>query len=172
MYCPKCNQAQVSDEMRYCSRCGFPLSTVALLLQNDGKLPPQRLARGESRRGRMATESLILTVLSWAVALIATWWFDVGGPFEFIAKVGAVLFGLIGLIGLFRFLYAFLFVRQGEGLPADNSQREIPESSERALPPQQTSFGDVPTKTRTKEMVQPISVTESTTRLLDEPNQH
>jgi hypothetical protein len=172
MYCPKCNQAQASEEMRYCSRCGFPLTTVALLLQNDGKLPPQPAARAESRRGRMATESVALTVLSWAVALTATWWFDVGGPFEFIAKVGAGLFGLIGLIGLFRFLYAFLFVRQGEGLRAENTQREIPEYRERALSPQQSSFVDVPTKTTTKEIVQPISVTESTTRLLDEPDQH
>ena len=172
MYCPKCNQAQVSEEMRYCSRCGFPLGTVALLLQNDGKLPPQPAARAESRRGRMATESLILMVLSWAVAFIATWWFDVGGPFEFIAKVGAVLFVLIGLIGLLRFLYAFLFVRQGEGPRVENSQREMPEYRERALPPQQTPFVDVPNKTRTKEMVQPISVTESTTRLLDESDSH
>src|SRR5262245_21868784 len=115
MFCPKCNQAQVSDEMRYCSRCGFPLSIVALLLQNDGQLPTQSPARGrQSTRARIAIESLILTVLSWAMALLATWWFDAGGPFELIAKAASLLFFFVGLVGVLRFLYAFLFVKQGE----------------------------------------------------------
>src|SRR4026208_961190 len=29
MYCPKCGQQQISDEMRFCSRCGQALSGLA-----------------------------------------------------------------------------------------------------------------------------------------------
>lgn len=35
MFCPKCSQQQVSDETRFCSRCGFQLSVVKALLTND-----------------------------------------------------------------------------------------------------------------------------------------
>jgi hypothetical protein len=32
MYCPKCSQQQVDDNVRYCSRCGFELSVVRACL--------------------------------------------------------------------------------------------------------------------------------------------
>jgi hypothetical protein len=39
MYCPRCSHEQGLEEMRFCSRCGFPMAGVALLLEN----PPTRL---------------------------------------------------------------------------------------------------------------------------------
>src|SRR5918997_1257714 len=39
MYCPKCGQSQVSAEVRFCSRCGFPLVVVGDLLATGGVLP-------------------------------------------------------------------------------------------------------------------------------------
>jgi predicted amidophosphoribosyltransferase len=38
MYCPQCSQEQVSEEMRFCSRCGFPLAIVSQLVRNGGAL--------------------------------------------------------------------------------------------------------------------------------------
>jgi hypothetical protein len=38
MYCPQCSQKQVSEEMRFCSRCGFPLAIVTQLVRNGGAL--------------------------------------------------------------------------------------------------------------------------------------
>ena len=35
MYCPKCSQEQVSDETRFCSRCGFQLNVVKALLAEE-----------------------------------------------------------------------------------------------------------------------------------------
>ena len=32
MYCPKCSQLQISEEMRFCSRCGFALGAVRELV--------------------------------------------------------------------------------------------------------------------------------------------
>ncbi|HEX8920215.1 MAG TPA: hypothetical protein VF766_01980, partial [Pyrinomonadaceae bacterium] len=38
MYCPQCGQQQTSSEMRFCSRCGFPLGGVMELLAQGGVL--------------------------------------------------------------------------------------------------------------------------------------
>jgi hypothetical protein len=115
----------------------------------------------------MATESLILTVLSWGIALLLTSWFDAHSVFEIIAKVGAVTFFLLGFVGLFRFLYAFLFLKITPALSRENA---LPgEPIRPALPqPQSTPISDWPRKQSTREMVRPASVTENTTKLLDE----
>ncbi len=36
MYCPSCSQKQISDDIRFCSACGFPLADVAEALENKG----------------------------------------------------------------------------------------------------------------------------------------
>ena len=169
MFCPKCSQPQVSDEIRFCSRCGFPLNSVATLLKNEGVLPEP--IKTQSSRSRVATESLILMIFSWAFSLFLTHWFDAGGPFEFLAKVGAGLFLGIGLVGLFRFLYAFLFLKS-ETQP-DNSRRTIASSSKdhdiKSLPAAAPNpLADWQRPVNTREMSTPTSVTDNTTRLLDE----
>ena len=179
MYCPKCSQQQTSDEMRFCSRCGFPLEGVTLLVDNRGLIPllandPDQKVR--SSRGKMISESVYLTLIAWAVALVATMAFDSSGPLEGIAKGAALIFLLVGLIGLVRFIYAFLFVE--ETAPA-LAQRPTPsrslaspvleEPARAALPPQQTvPVSDYPRRSNTKEMVPRPSVTENTTRLLED----
>ena len=175
MYCPKCSQPQVSGDMRYCSRCGFPLATVAILLNHNGILPQVDGSKPShpASRAKIATESIIMTIFSWAVGLGATLWFDAGGPFEIIAKLAAVLFFGLGLIGLLRFLYAFLFVKdQVPGIQRPQSPPEFISSDERtpqALPsPQQTPITDWTRRPNTREIVSQPSVTENTTRLLDD----
>jgi hypothetical protein len=169
MFCPKCSQSQSSDEMRYCSRCGFPLGTVAVLLTNDGNLPATEKEIGcrKSVRSRVATESVVLTVFSWAVAMACTFWFDASGIFEGVAKVGAFTFFMLGFIGLFRFLYAFLFLRI-ESAPSTETGK-MSERAESQLPsPQVNPLSEWPRWENTREMVPQPSVTENTTRLLDE----
>ena len=39
MHCPRCGQQQISDQTKFCSRCGFQLGLVAELLENGGFLP-------------------------------------------------------------------------------------------------------------------------------------
>ncbi len=178
MYCPQCSQQQPSDEMRYCSRCGFPLATVGILLSNEGTLPLQTSEAREVRspsRSRVMIESVMLTFVCWTVALLATNGFDFGGPFEIVAKLAALVFSVVGLIGLLRFLYAFLFVtdylKEPETAAAKVSvQLATPrEASQRALPPQQgIPLTDWPRRQNTREMAAQPSVTENSTRLLDE----
>ena len=169
MFCPKCSQAQSSDEMRYCSRCGFPLETVTLLLNSDGVLPTQQAnPNRRSHRSRVATESSILTLFSWAIAIICTLGFDAHGIYEGVAKIGAFTFFMLGFIGLFRFLYAFLFLKV-DPVETKRRQRSIAEPKPAQLPPQQTiPISDFPRRTNTREMAPQPSVTENTTRFLEE----
>src|SRR4030095_8432361 len=39
MHCPRCGQQQISDQTKFCSRCGFQLGLVGELLENGGFLP-------------------------------------------------------------------------------------------------------------------------------------
>src|ERR1041385_3770459 len=133
MFCPKCSQAQTSDEMRFCSHCGFPLETVTLLVNSDGVLPALTNISRRSHRSRVATESLILTVFSWAVTMLCTFWFDASGIHEGIAKIGAATFFLLGFIGLLRFLYAFLFLKM-DAAENKSRQRSVVETKPAQLP--------------------------------------
>jgi hypothetical protein len=178
MFCPKCRQQQPSDEMRFCSRCGFPLGGVAWLLDNGGILPQlggDSTQKRPSTRKRMLCESGILTLVTWGLTLGTTFWWDYGGTFESTAKVSALILFVLGLIGLLRFLYAFLFVKaspdQQTSFPRVGAERVVlGEPGPAMLPPQRsTAISDYPRRVNTKEMVQrPPSITENTTRLLDE----
>ena len=49
MHCPRCGQQQISDQTKFCSRCGFQLGLVSELLQNGGFLPQlAELYKGKS----------------------------------------------------------------------------------------------------------------------------
>lgn len=178
MYCPKCSQLQPSDEMRFCSRCGFALSGVAILVENDGVIPQltgkpsQKLP---SSRKKVMAESAIFTGIAWTLLIFATLAFDFGGPFEMLAKVAALLFFFLGLVGLLRFLYGFVFVKDMVGQPTHDalparSQGALGEIPRRAALPAQRDVpvGDYPRRGQTKEMLPQPSVTEHTTRLLSE----
>lgn len=180
MYCPKCSQLQSSEEMPFCSRCGFALTGVAMLVEHDGVIP-QLTGKSDqtvsSSRKKVMTESGIFTAIAWMVLIVATFWFDAGGPFELLAKGAAVLFFFLGLIGLLRFLYGFLFVKDQIDLPAHDSfpnvivQGGLSGTPKRgALPGLRNSHAtDYPRRGHTKEMAPRPSVTENTTRLLEEP---
>lgn len=39
MHCPRCGQQQVSQETKFCSRCGFQMHLIPHLLRHNGVLP-------------------------------------------------------------------------------------------------------------------------------------
>lgn len=164
--------------MRFCSRCGFPLTVVAYLLAHDGVLVPpgndqNKKTKTRSSRSKIISESAYLTLVSWAVAFAATFLINYGGPLETVAKIAAVNFFLLGVIGLIRFLYGFFFVSDSPPavLQDESLGRLILEQAARpSLPPQQSlPVSDYARRVNTKEMAPQPSVTENTTRLLDEP---
>jgi hypothetical protein len=182
MYCPKCSQPQVSEEVRFCSRCGFSLSAVRELVAGSGgdtlvergaEAQPGQLSRGRRgvRKGaRMMLASLVLGLI---VAVFAS-----------IDDVFAVLI----LLPLLCFVVGFGRVLYGVFL-ADKRARRAKEAITHASGISLTTaqiggdtrrhelFGPWATapvgsftaqQGETSKMVQPPSVAEGTTRLFQE----
>jgi len=180
MYCPKCGQQQVDDNVRYCSRCGFPLGAVTDLLSTGGTLPLAPITTGNQfdlsprqkgiRQGAMlmlSTMLIVPLVIFLGVALL---------------HLPGVLIPLTAVLltmgGLLRILYA-IFLEDNNPVsnpeaathyipPAMPARLSAPQRGS-ALPPPQGA--PVPAWRRpvdTSELVAPPSVTENTTRLLDE----
>lgn len=180
MYCPKCSQQQVDDQVRYCSRCGFPLGGVAELLASGGVL--QVYQEGSARpwlsprqRGIRQGAMMMLSLLLVMPIVIFMFVAMLGFPGELIPLIGAIL--LMG--GILRIIYAAIFEDdrphvKHESLPqyvapATAPARLSTPARGSSLPPAQST----PTSAwrgpvNTSELVAPPSVTENTTRLLDE----
>ena len=180
MYCPKCSQQQVDDNVRFCSRCGFPLGPVTELLASGGTHPlfpttgqPSGLSPRQKgiRQGALMMASTMLIVPIVAIMGVVM----LGLPAEFVALTAIILF----MGGLLRILYALFLEenRQANQLeaaphyipPAMPARLSTPTARGTALPPAQSD--PVPSWRRpvdTSELVSPPSVTENTTRLLDE----
>ena len=178
MYCPKCSQLQSSAEMRFCSRCGFALTGVGILMDNDGVIPQPEILIVQTlpaSRKKVMAESAIFTCISGMALIVSTAWFDSGGTIESLAKGAAVLFSLLCLIGLIRFFYGFLFVKDVIVQPAVSTfagtakPATLPSQARNALPAQRDWATDYPRGQNTQEIVSRPSVTENTTRLLQDP---
>ncbi len=146
MHCPSCGQQQVSSDLRFCSRCGMPLTAVAEVLANGGMLPmvnPQQLLtitsakkRGLKQGGLMMLLGVfIVPVLGVLIGML------LNGPTELVGL--AALFFFLG--GFLRLIYAAIFE---DGTPTFllPKERIVPESQMNlrgipmvnALPPTQS----------------------------------
>lgn len=156
------------------------MSGVAMLLENLGIIPQLASdpAQTHKQRRRIIKESVLLTLPAWAIGLSSTLLWNIGGSFETVAKVGSLVFFLLGFVGLLRFLYAVLFVKDAIQSPSTTTlpgARTMPENptraalpSARSVPVSDYSPGDYSPRSKTKELVSPPSVTENTTRLLED----
>jgi len=182
MHCPQCGQQQVADDTRFCSRCGFSLTGIAEVMRNGGNIPtvqPQMLMPSEpSPRKKGVKQGVLMLMLAIIVLPVLG---IINFPEE-IMGLAAVL-GFLG--GFLRIIYALIFE---EGAPKivyvpthQRQQTQIqplyqpppptPISSTftgAALPPPQSQpVSSWRAKNNTAEIVQPPSVTEHTTRILD-----
>ena len=160
--------------MSYCSRCGFPLGNVAVLLDHEGAIPQPDQSEPAHRPSwrKIAFESALVTIVAWAISICATFWRGSGRPYETIAQIVHMLFFGVGLAAVLRFLYALLFLRDRViARPQPTQEMSSDEKRPRAALPvgQQAPIADWtrPPK-NTREMVSKPSVTENTTRLLDD----
>jgi uncharacterized protein with PQ loop repeat len=177
MFCPRCSQEQVSDEIKFCSRCGFSLVIVSEVLVNDGFLP-QSIEVNKNKR-RLTRKNGLYFSLVWFVffALMLAPILGIITQEEIIALIWVIV-GKMGALILLIISFAFL---KKEPKNAENYNQEILDygtnnlygSQRTALPPQQSqpaqnyvspaSSWKAPD---TGKMAQPHSVTEVTTRLL------
>jgi len=166
MYCPGCGQQQISDEMRFCSRCGLALSGLADWLAGGG-LPAQRNVevqqvpadsprrKGIRRAGKLMFFSGVLFVVFLAISLAV----DEGGPM--IVPV------LVFFVSLVMMLYARLFSDKTAPVINQAGQTTVSGSTRSSLPPATSIPINSRQQVRTNELAQPPSVTDHTTRLLD-----
>jgi hypothetical protein len=180
MHCPRCGQQQVSEDIKFCSRCGFPLGLVSEILVHGGFLP--QLADLQNKGKKWLTRNFGLKIsLLWflLVCFILL-------PLAAITKApGGVVAGLaiIGFCGgLLIAALSFLFLQAEKkflpGQPEFSNGTAAPQylnakQNQAALPPptsQPVSSYAPPSAGSWKapdtgELV-PQSVTEGTTKLL------
>src|SRR5918993_943356 len=114
MYCPQCGQQQTSTEMRFCSRCGFPLGGVTELLAQGGMLKAgggdelRDEALSPRYRGvrRGVITMLMGTVIVPVLAILASTYTLSSEFLETLVALAAVIFFAGGLM---RILYAAFF---------------------------------------------------------------
>lgn len=168
MFCPKCGQQQATDEMRFCSRCGFQLGVVSALVATGGAPPAVIIAndKGESRLSskRSRRQGAKLMFASGVVTPIAMGFsilFDSPGPL--------IIPFTIFLAGLAWMLYFRWFGEEVSFTDHQSSPTQLTGEKQDYLPPSQPPFVvDINRKSpNTAEIFQPPSVTEHTTRLLE-----
>jgi hypothetical protein len=180
MFCPRCGQQQATDSMRFCARCGFPMEGTMHLLANGGLIPQYTANEDQKvssprRRGVKQGAMMFLLALVLVPALGVFSSFApgrIGTAFEFFTALTAIL-GFLG--GALRMLFAGIFE---EGAPP-KSQFMMPNpyappviavpQARVSLPPAAVNPGAASWRQRphTAEILQPPSVTDNTTRLLD-----
>ena len=166
MFCPRCGQQQVSDEMRFCSRCGLPIGGLiewlgragvpAALVQDTQSSLPSPRKKGIRRAGKVMFASAVLFVIFLVISIAV----DEGGVL--------VIPFFVFFVALVMMLYARLF---SSPLPQVKAQYTPPSLGPmaNALPPHtNVPMHNMPQQRgRTNELAQPASVTEHTTKLLD-----
>lgn len=194
MFCPNCGQQQVSSNLRFCSRCGFPLGLVSEVLAHGGSLP--QLATLEQKKHFLNRKNVFLFGLSWFLVftLLLT-------PLTAVAlgdtRFGEFLLPMVAIIGtmggLLMMIFSLFFPSAAkikiESVPTRQSFASTAQLnanlSQNALPPQSANFNPVGNaayvppaqhqpvpqnrdwrESNTNELVYPPSVTEDTTKLL------
>ena len=174
MFCPKCSQQQVNDETRFCSRCGFELNIVKALLSSESNLQSVTTpVKDRSTRNRdMTIGAFLMFVLAFLAAMI-TFDTSVNHP----ARIVFLVFALIGLMLLINIKPMILYFLRGD-TPAQSADdfsltkavSKLISRNKRSLPEYESipagTFA-MPRGADTAEMVQPSSITEETTNLLN-----
>ena len=167
MHCPQCGSQQVSGKVRFCRACGFSLSGVKELI-----LPDKRAAKAEKARFKTAfNQGLALMLVSLVAVIVLTLFQDAQLIPEIYVKFVAALFVLAGLIRMF---YPHVVPEK----PASDTPESIPDVSDgrietHKLPYSLSSSHSIPAAdlgwrgTDTAKVGQPPSITEPTTKLLD-----
>jgi len=178
MHCPRCGQQQVSNETKFCNRCGLPLHIVAEVLSNDGTLP--QLAGLTQKKPFLNKKNGVIFGVFWFVFFTM-----------FMASVGGILgsdelaglAAVTGVFGTMLIVIGSLVLLPSSKDPKFAALPQMPVNNPAtlhappihgALPPQQS----IPVQTYapptaggwrtpdTGEFAKPGSVTESTTKLL------
>jgi len=177
MYCPRCGQQQATDSMRFCSRCGFPMEGAMHLLAHGGLIPQYQQnveSKGPSPRKRGVKQGALLMLIgAILVPILAVMAGFAPGRLENVFGFFCALAAIICFLGgPLRMLFAGIFE---EGAPQPRYMTPVSYSppmvaaqqARVSLPPAQVNQAPSWRQPHTAEILQPPSVTDNTTRLLD-----
>jgi hypothetical protein len=184
MFCPRCGQ-QAAEDVSFCSRCGLPLDAAAEIVASGGAAVTEAGAREPvatlTPRQRGTRKGLIIVIAG-------TLFFAVAALLTAIKEDLFVFFipaGITVVLGVARMLYGLLLEehappkkrkskREKKSKRADESRAELGRTHARGgeLPPARSVPASFYTKpgADTGDMSAASSVTENTTKLLDEQN--
>lgn len=183
MHCPRCGQQQVSEETKFCSRCGFQLAVVAELLLHGGILPQLETHKKKSFFNKKNGVVISVVWFIFFTMFMASVWGILGvEELAGLSAVTGVFGGLAILIGSLVLLPSSKTVRPIPGYNASPSQPTpaglYGSAPIQALPPQQqqpaTSYTAPHGAWRapdTGDLVERGSVIENTTKLLKQDEQ-
>ena|SRR5215203_17461 len=178
VYCPRCGQEQVSPDIRFCSRCGFLMTGMPEIVINGGipqhltsnaQKPPTPRRRGLKQGGAWFLFGVVLVPLLGILSQLLHFK-------EEIAGLAAIIFFIGGIV---RMLFALIFE---SGNPSERTLEEtVLQTAQKllkknpqagALPPSQSIPTDAyapPRQANWRDTndLQPSSVTDNTTKLLD-----
>src|SRR5688572_3140788 len=164
MFCPKCGFQQASEDIRFCSRCGLPIAGLPDWLAGGAitrteKAPissssPRRL--GITRGGKLMFLSAVLTPIFFGMCFL------VDGPGPLLVPM------FLFLIGLSLLLYSRFFLEDVPLVPAQPQLYGTQDTQRNTLPAASNLGMNLSGKqVRTSELARPPSVTEHTTKLLN-----
>ena len=157
MHCPQCGQQQASPEIRFCSRCGFPLQGVTSLLASGGtaSLVPEK----DSPRRRGVKQGAMLLFIAMAITPFSAIMFE---------EAGAAIIATLFMAAFMRMLYAAIFQEGKKSIQQPPAQPVLMQPpQQQALPPGYVPPSAVAPRVNTAEILEQPSVTEHTTRLLE-----
>jgi len=177
MFCPQCGQQQLSETVRFCPRCGFQLGAVSGLLTSGGVAvaepsTPQGPQVESARRRGMRQGGIMILFGIFLMPMFAILHELLGTP-DKLPLIGVLFF----MGGLLRLIYALAFEegafrRKGLSAPREYAPGQFGAGNFGAgeLPPAHGTPAQTyaPPRVNTSEISYRPSVTESTTRLLDE----
>lgn len=184
MYCPRCGQQQLSNQTKFCSRCGFPLGLVSEMLEHNGTLP-QLADLYTGKAGIFTKRNGVLFGVIWFILFVMMF------PALFAILGGEEIVGISAAFGVFSSLIIVIaslaFLKRTPKKPRDlaNLTTAVPLSAHlggtesmpalgasTAVPA--TEYAPPHGKWRTPEtgeLATPPSITENTTKILKKENE-
>lgn len=171
MYCPRCGQQQISGEMRFCSRCGLPMSGLAEWLAGGVPAPSEQqktpFALMSPRRKGIRRGAKVMFFSGVLFPIFVIFSIAVDEPFPLMLPF------ISFIVGLTITLYSRFFAEDFPTLRGQQTQTfglGSMGTGAQALPPASSFpiYGNpAGQQVRTNELAQPPSVTEHTTKLFD-----
>ena len=177
MHCPRCGQQQVSEETKFCSRCGLQLVIVTELLANGGVLP--QLAALQTKKTFFNKKNGVMFGVGWFIFftmfLTSVWGILDVDELAALCAVTGVFGALLILISSLVFLPSSkqMLRMPVQEFPGTQPTALYANQNLTALPPQQqqpaNQYAAPPGSWRapdTGDLVGPGTVIEGTTKLL------